>query len=51
MPVSTIAGHNSVLDHWDPNQAVELNSYAYAKETSWARTAEQWLAHLRPVSR
>ncbi len=56
MPVSTIARHvaegtNSLLDHWDRKQAVELSSYAYAKETSWARTAEHWLAHMHLVSR
>jgi hypothetical protein len=55
MPVSTIARHvaeaiNSRLDQWDGKQAIELGSYAYAKETSWARTAEHWLVHMRLVS-
>ena len=56
MPASTIARHvaeviNSLLDHWDRKQAVELSSYAYAQETSWAKTAENWLVHMRLVSR
>ncbi|MHB8589936.1 MAG: hypothetical protein ACYDA0_13985 [Candidatus Dormibacteraceae bacterium] len=53
MPVSTIARHaeavNSFLDHRDRKQALELSSYAYAKDTSWPRTAEHWLAHMRLV--
>jgi hypothetical protein len=56
VPASTIARDgaeviNSLLDHWDRKQAVELSSYACAKETSWAKTAEHWLVHMRPVSR
>jgi hypothetical protein len=43
MPVSTIARHvaeavNSLLDHPDRKQPLELSSYAYAKDTSWPRT-------------
>ena len=54
MPVSTIARHvaeavNSLLDHTDHKQALELSSYAYAKGTSWPRTVEQWLALTRLV--
>ena len=56
MPASTIARHgaeaiNSLLDHWDHKHAVDLSSYAYAKETLWAKTAEHGLVHMRPVSR
>jgi uncharacterized protein (UPF0276 family) len=54
MHVSTIAHHvaeaiDSFLDHLDRKLAVELSSYAFAKETSWARTAEHSLAHMRLV--
>ena len=56
MRASTIARHgaeaiNSLLDQWDRKQAVELSSHAYAKETSWAKTAEHWLVHMRLFSR
>ena len=54
MPVSTIARHvaeavNSLLDHRDRKQALELSSYAYAKQTSRPRTAQHWLALTRLV--
>ena len=35
---------NSLLDHRDCKQALELSSYAYAKDTSCPRTAKLWLA-------
>jgi hypothetical protein len=54
MPVSTIVRHvaeavNSLLDHRDRKQALELSSYAHAKQTSRPRTAQHWLALTRLV--
>ena len=48
------AGHvtaavNSLLDHRDRKQALELSSYAYAKDMPWPRTAEHWLALMHLV--
>ncbi len=48
------AGHlaeavNSLLDHRDRKQALELSSYAYAKDMSGPRTAECWPVLMRLV--
>lgn len=40
---------NSLLDHTDRKQALELRAYAYAKDTSWPKTGEHWLALMRLI--
>ena len=40
---------NSLLDHPDRKRAFELNAYAYAKDMSWPKTGEHWLALMRLI--
>ena len=40
---------NSVLDHPDRKQALEHNAYAYAKDMSWPKAGEHWLALMRLI--
>lgn len=41
---------NSVIDHPERKQELELASYSYAKDMSWPRTGEHWLALMRLVA-
>jgi glycosyltransferase involved in cell wall biosynthesis len=39
----------NLLDHPDRKKVLELNAYEYAKDMSWPKTGEHWLALMRLI--